>query len=49
VVALDAMGWSRARSAIEKTRRRWAAIEPEDNSQIVDACDHALARFNRTD
>jgi hypothetical protein len=48
VAALEAIGSSRARDAIEKTRRRWAAIEPEEHWQIVEVCDRALATLNRS-
>lgn len=48
VLALDSIGSPRAKNAIEKTRRRWAAIEPNEHWQVVEACDHTLATLNRS-
>src|SRR5207249_3050792 len=45
VIALGQIGDARAIEVIEKTRRRWRAINFE-NPQIVEACDRALARCN---
>lgn len=46
VWALSEVGDPAARDLVERTRRRWAAINFE-NSQIVEACDKALKAFDR--